>query len=171
MKKLLFGLIAAVLLSNLSYSQVNSTSIKGIISVDLKNKLVKEVSEISKNEDIVYSTVNLVFKCSDKMQTFSTEKELKEFISKEPTKVNGTVELFVDNELVFTTQIVDGEKTKEEVFNSLSTDKKYPCTYKGIRQCAIDGIHSQNWFEMATCIAEGFNCVVVFYINCTIDNC
>lgn len=170
MKKIFFGIYAAIMFTSLSYSQVNSLTNKGIVSINLKTKEVKEVIVKTENQDIVYSTISLIFKCDKQMQSFSSEKELKDYISKNPLRTSGTLELYVDNEITYSVQIIDGVKTNEHTFNS-STEKKYPCTYQGIRQCAIDGIHDQNWFQMTTCVIEGFDCVVQFYINCTIDNC
>lgn len=171
MKKILFGLIASVMVTSLSFGQITSITNKGIISIDFKNKLVKKVTKITESQDIAYTNVSMTFTCDKQMQTFSSEKELIAFISKNPSKASGTFELFLDNSIAYRAQIVNGEKIKEEVFNETTNNKIYPCTLAGIRQCAVDRIHAQNWFDMWTCIAEGIDCVIVKYASCMVDNC
>lgn len=171
MKKILFGFIATIMITSLSFGQVNSITNKGIISLDFKNKAVKQVAKITENPDVAYENISITFTCDKQMQTFSSDKELMDFVYKNPSKTIGTFELFIDNSIAYRAQIVNGEKVKEEVFGDSLMSKKYPCTLSGIRQCAVDRIHAQNWIDMWTCIAEGIDCVIMKYASCMVDNC
>lgn len=166
-------------------SNTSSVKVEGIIAfnTNTKKSYVKETNDMvsvekakeSFNEDYDIHSIMSSFKCDKNMPTFATEKELKSYLLKNKTKTNGVFEFFVDNELVYSVQIKNGEKWNEKIIETTAkmnlTAKEYPCSYAGIRACAIDGIHNQNWYQMAVCITEGFGCVAEWYLICTIDNC
>lgn len=107
------------------------------------------------------------------MPTFRTEEELKQFLIDKPKETNGIFEAYTDNELVYTVNVVNGDKSGGRVLlqPEQTPSGDYPCTFKGIKKCAIDSIHAQNWYEMIICVGQGIGCVQHYYIVCTIDNC
>jgi hypothetical protein len=124
------------------------------------------------NDSVYYQKVQYIFTCDASMPRFSTQKELEQFLVEHPSETTGSFELIIDDKLAYRVKVTNGVKHHPEFFETEPTlDGKYPCTYKGIKACAIDGIHSQNWFQMTQCVIEGLGCVIEWYINCTIDNC
>lgn len=164
----------------------NTTSLKveGIVAFNTKTKksYIKETDEIISteeakegfNKDYDIHSIKSSFKCDEKMPSFASEKELKSYLLNNRTKTNGIFEFYVDNELVYSVQIIKGEKVNEKITETIKTRNltaKYPCSYAGVRACAIDGIHNQNWYQMTKCVLSGFECVAEWYLTCTIDNC
>lgn len=170
---------------NEDLNSVSSIKVKGIVAFNTKTKksYVQETNDIvneeqtkkSFNEDYDIHSIKSSFTCDKQMPAFSTEKELKSYLLKNRTKTNGVFEFYIDNELAYSVQIINGEKFNEKIVDISKTKNlktaKYACSYAGIRACAIDGIHNQNWYEMVLCVGEGLGCVADWYINCTIDNC
>lgn len=165
-------------------STTNSLKVEGIIAFNTKTKktYLKEINNTigiektkeSFSKDYEIHLIKSSFKCNNDMPYFTTEKELKSYLIENNLKTNGVFELYIDNELVYSTQIKKGKKINEvftETAKTLNLTAKYPCSYAGIKACAIEGIHNQNWYQMALCISEGFGCVAEWYLNCTIDNC
>lgn len=129
-----------------------------------------------KSPNLEKHTLKFVFEPSATMPNFESEKELQSFLLNKMTETNGSFRFFLDNKLIYKGQVIDGKKTNAEGVTGLSTKnfskyKEYPCSYAGVRQCAIDGIDNQNWYEMSICVIEGLGCVAEWYLNCTIDNC
>lgn len=108
---------------------------------------------------------------TSEMPKFSSEEDFLYFIKDNINHVDVKLEYYLDGSLINQTDIEKGVIIKSEDFNNSSKGKKYPCTYLGIRECAINGIHSQNWFQMTQCVLEGVGCVIEWYVNCAIDNC
>lgn len=165
---------------NENIEKVNSFELKGSVAYNLKTKKISvkegyekdESNLLRQNEEVYYQTVKYVFTCDKSMPTFYSQEELEDYLLNNSSKTNGIFELILDEEIAYRVQIINGEKFNEEIFNtSEGTQEKYTCSYRGIKQCAIDGIHNQNWFQMTQCVLEGFGCVAEWYLNCTIDNC
>ncbi|WP_394759356.1 hypothetical protein, partial [Flavobacterium sp.] len=114
--------------------------------------------------------IKFSFTPNEKMPSFVSEELLKEYMLKYPMKANGLIELVIDNELVYSVQIINGAKFNE-IIKEASFNKAYPCTLTGIRTCAVDGIRNQNWFDMTNCVLEGIGCVANWYGSCIADNC
>jgi len=195
MRKIIYATLVLLITSAIFFAcskqeneDLNNTSslkVEGIVAFNTKtkksyvketnNQVSAEKAKESFNKEYDIHSIKASFKCDEKMPSFATEKELKSYLLKNKTKTNGVFEFFVDNELVYSVQIKNGEKLNEKIIETTAkmnlTAKEYPCSYAGVRACAIDGIHNQNWYEMALCIAEGFGCVADWYINCTINNC
>lgn len=195
MRKIIYATLVLLITSTIFFAcskqeneDLNNTSslkVEGIVAFNTKTKksYVKETNDLvgtekakeSFNKDYDIHSIKSSFKCDEKMPSFASEKELKSYLLNNRTKTNGVFEFYVDNELVYSVQIIKGEKFNEKITGTTTTrnlkTKEYPCTYAGVRACAVEGIHNQNWYQMALCIAEGFGCVADWYINCTIDNC
>lgn len=162
-------------------NKVNTFELKGTVAYNLKTKKISvsegidtEIKNTARqNEEVYYQTVKYLFTCDKSMPTFYSQEELENYLLNNSSKTNGIFELIIDNEIAYKVQIINGEKFNEEIFNTSEgiQNKAYPCTYKGIKQCAIDSIHAQNWYEMALCIGEGLGCVSHYYIVCMVDNC
>jgi hypothetical protein len=170
---------------NEDLNKISSLKVEGIVAFNAKTKMtfIKETnntlsSEKAKenlNKDYVIHSVKSLFKCDKQMPSFETEKELKSYLLENRTKTNGIFEFYIDEELVYSVQIRKGEKINEKIIANTAklnlSAKEYPCSYAGVKACAVEGIHNQNWFQMTQCVLEGLACVAEWYINCTIDNC
>lgn len=166
---------------NENVEKVNSFELKGTVAYNLKSKKIsfsegydkENISLLRQNEEVYYQTVKYLFTCDRSMPTFYSQAELEDYLLNNSSKTNGIFELILDDEIAYRVQIINGEKFNEEIFATSEgvSSKVYPCTYRGIKACAIDGIHNQNWFQMTQCVLEGFGCVAEWYLNCTIDNC
>lgn len=116
--------------------------------------------------------VKQVFICDETMPEFSSEEEMKEYISKDPMKASGLYELYINDELAYKSKIEDGVKVSSEILaTSENAYEKYKCSYEGIRKCAVDRIDDMNWLDTWSCIAEGLNCVLYQMASCAIDIC
>ena len=169
MKKFVLIIIATSLFGNFCSAQVSVLSVKGVVAIDVKNKSVKEVASVGNNSDVIYNNVNLTFMCGREMPKFQTTDELRDFLKNSPSKVNGIVELIIDDEMIFSIEIVNGVQKSPNISNL--ANGSYPCTYPGIKKCAIERIKALNWFDKTLCILEGFGCVVNNYASCMVDNC
>lgn len=169
MKKIFLTIILSVITFYSTFGQVNSISNEGIISINFKTKEVKQVSVVGNESDTFYNKVNLTFKCDESMQSFKSQTELVDYISNNSSKVNGIIYYSVDEEIIFTADVIDGVLKNGEIINKVKD--KYPCSYRGIRQCAIDTIHSYNWYDMWVCVAAGLGCVIDAYGSCFADHC
>ena len=144
-------------------------------NVNSSNKGSFKTKSLTSSTDF-YQEVKMNFICDPKMGTFQNEEELENFLINYPKKTNGICELYIDNQMVYKVEVIDGTKNGGIIL--LTPPRKddenlgdYPCTYHGIKACAIDRIHAQNWYDMALCIAEGLGCVGHHYISCAVDNC
>jgi hypothetical protein len=195
MRKFIYATLAVLITSaifiacskqeNEDLNSVSLLKVEGIVAFNIKTKksYVQETNDIvsaekakkSFNEEYDIHSIKSSFKCDEQMPSFATEKELKSYLLKNRTKTNGVFEFYIDNELVYSVQIIKGEKFNEKITGTTKTRnlaaKEYPCSYAGVRACAVEGIHNQNWFQMTQCVLEGFACVAEWYLNCTIDNC
>jgi hypothetical protein len=171
---------------NEDLNNVSSLTVEGIVAFNTKTKktYTKEINDIvstkkakeSFNNDYDIHSIKSSFTCDKQMPAFSNKKELKTFLLENRKKTNGFFEFYIDDELVYSVQIIKGEKINEKIIsnaklNGTIPEQDYPCTYAGIRACAVNGIHSQNWYEMTKCVLTGFECVAEWYLNCAIDNC
>jgi hypothetical protein len=105
----------------------NTTSLKveGIVAFNTKTKksYIKETNEIVSteeakkgfNKDYDIHSIKSSFKCDEKMPSFASEKELKSYLLNNRTKTSGIFEFYVDNELVYSVQIIKGEKINEKL--------------------------------------------------------
>jgi hypothetical protein len=156
---------------NENSGQISSIKVEGIVGYDSKTKKVfaKEINEKNdlsyarENDSVYYETVSYLFTCDSSMPTFSSQEELELYLVENPTITNGVFELIIDDVIVYRVQIINGEKHNEEILVSTEETSKYPCTYAGIRACAVDTIHGYNWWDMVGCISAGFGCVVNAY--------
>lgn len=169
---------------NEDLNNTSSLKVEGIIAFNTKTKktYVKEINDLvsteiakkSFNKDYDIHSIKASFKCDKQMPSFTNEKDLKSYLLENRTKTNGVFEFYIDDDLIYSVQIIKGEKFNEKIIEN-STPKnlaaKYPCSYAGVRACVHEGIHNQNWYEMTLCVLEGLGCVTEWYINCTIDNC
>lgn len=194
MRKMIFAFGALLITSaifiacskqeNEDLNNKSSLKVEGIVAFNTKTKksYVKETNDIvgeekakkSFNKDYDIHSIKSSFKCDEQMPSFATEKELKSYLLENRTKTNGLFEFYVDDELVYSVQIIKGEKFNEKIIATTKTRNltaKYPCSYAGVRACAVEGIHNQNWYQMTKCVLMGFECVAEWYLNCTIDNC
>ena len=195
MKKIIYATLVLLITSTIFIAcskqeneDLNSTStiiVEGIVAFNTttKKSSVKETNDLvgaekakeSFNKDFDIHSIKSSFKCDEKMPSFANEKELKSYLLKNRTKTNGVFEFYIDNELEYSVQIIKGEKFNEKITETKKTinltAKKYPCSYTGVRACAFEGIHNQNWFQVTQCVLEEFACVAEWYLNCTIDNC
>lgn len=163
-----------------SYEDTKSYMVEGKVAYDTVKKklLIKDTEKDSKSlsskiEDTLnYTKLKYSFVCDQSMPKFKTQKEFELFIVENPNKTNGVFDFYIDDELMYSVKIRNGQKDKVLFLYSFTeTAKQYPCTYPGIKACAIDRIHNQNWYDMALCIAEGLHCVIHNYASCAIDNC
>lgn len=131
-------------------------------------------SNFSKRDwsDPDFLTLKYVFTPDVSMPTFESEEDLKDFIVENHERTSGVFELYWDNELVYKCDVVDGQIFNRQTFiNEVSPGSNYPCTYRGIKQCAIDRIHNLNWFDKTRCILSGLGCVMENYASCAADYC
>ncbi len=156
--------------SNLKSTVFNSILVEGIISINLKTKEIKVVPKVLNEEGIYYDRIKYKFECAPGMPTFSSDEELKSFLREQNAKSSGSFELLINDVSRYRAVMTNGVITdvKPPVIFS---NKKYPCTLDGIRDCAIDRIHAQNGFDMTVCIIEGLTCVALKYGSCAYDNC
>jgi hypothetical protein len=196
MRKIIYAILVLLITSTLFFAcskleneDLNNTSsfkVEGIVAFNTKTKktYVKETNDLVStekakekfNKDYDIHLIKWSFICDKTMPAFANEKELKSYLLKNTKKTNGVFEFYIDNELVYSVKIIKGEKFNEKIIMGTKktlnlTSKDYPCTYAGVRACAVEGIHNQNWFQMTQCVLEGVACVAEWYINCTIDNC
>lgn len=192
MKKILFFVIAILSLivscSEEDTNFGNDTSQQEFLIKTVKipfdkdsGKVVTEPNLKIKSEptekEYFYSEITMYFRPNEKlMPSFKSTEEANDFITNFPGKVYGEFDVFIDNELVASTTINKGIQTSSRMYlgqvspNPSDTDA-YPCTFKGIKKCAIDRIHALNWYDRFLCICAGIGCVQNMYISCTIDNC
>lgn len=67
------------------------------------------------------------------MQSFSSESELKTFLANNPNETYGKYEVFIDDELEYSVNIVEGIKVNEELFKIEMTLTHSPCSFEGLR--------------------------------------
>lgn len=123
-----------------------------------------------------YSEVTLIFFPDRKfMSAFSNTQQMINYIKNNPKLVYGLFQVHVDGGIACDFTVVAGFQTISRMYMSNSAtnggDGKYPCTFPGIKKCAIDRIHALNWYDKFLCITAGLGCVQNMYISCTIDNC
>ena len=158
--KVTFTVILTLALFSCSEEQgipkINSIKTEGIVNFDLSSKRAIKVmnfeSKSTTNEN--QHSISHVFTGNSKMKSFDNEDELKKYLKESPDKTYGKYEIFIDNEIAYSVEIVKGEKFNEEIFESSSSNKtaSSSCTFAEVKACAIKRIHDKNWFDMALCI-------------------
>lgn len=152
----------------------NETILKkeGFVSINLKNKTVKTSSTFLKesSETITYK-VSHTFTSNDSSLDFDNVNDMINHINSNPNDANGTYKLYLDNELIYKADIINGIKQNVIIFNPSINNKVNPCSYEGIRLCAVERIDNMNWLDTWTCIADGLGCVLYQMASCAIDNC
>jgi hypothetical protein len=116
-------------------------------------------------------SIKHIFTFDSQIQSFNSEDELKSYLLENPNKVNGKYEVFIDDEIAYSVQIINGEKLNAVIFESSTANKTAGCSFAEVKACAIERIHNQNWFDMTLCVIAGFDCVVEKYASCTVDLC
>jgi len=158
---------------NIENNKINSIEAKGLINFDLKSKkvYVVENSDAKSKSSVNQHSIKHLFTFDSQMKSFDSEDELKSYLSENPNKVYGEYEVFIDEELAYSVQIIKGEKFNEQIFESSIANKSIGCTFAQVKACAIDRIRSQNWYDMTLCIIEGLGCVAHYYATCAVDLC
>ena len=184
MKKILlpFYLAVLILIGTISFmscskedeGNIRSISKKARIAVDNTNKKVRllENTESITSREEIHTIENDFYLDPETMPAFNTEQNLATYVTKNVTTTDGHFELKIDEELLYSCDILNGQKINEKFYSSDSEYYKiYPCSYKGIRACAVDTIHAYNWYDMWGCVSAGFACVVNAYGSCFASNC
>jgi hypothetical protein len=151
---------------------------QSIYKVEVDGNLIFDNSTqkitISKNEDlgnqIERHHIKHIFYYFDSPISFINDDELKIYMINNQKKINGSLEIFIDNVLIYESQIENGIR-KHETKHLSTIEKSEECTFEAVKACAIERIHNQNWFDMTLCILAGFDCVVEKYASCTVDLC
>lgn len=173
MRNLFLTCLFAILFSCSNENDLNQSIIKneGFLTVDLKNSKSYLGKNQTENSDEVYTVkATQTFELSETHPIFSTVEETKEYINTNLNSISGTYKFYINDILTYECIVLDGTIIQEN--NSLNlSNKKYPCTYKGIETCANDRIAAMNWFEKWFCITEGLGCVLFQMASCTVDNC
>jgi len=170
MKKLIFGLIATVLITNLSFGQTfrgeNKTSF--IESTALKSEINSIINEVKITlKDTKETLPSFIYKfVSD------SKGDIKTDLEKKSNTVNGVFTIEVDKQLLYRVKIVNSKFQGAETFEYTGTSllgKKYPCTIKGNFECAVDRINHMNWFDYGVCLATAPECLAQTHISCWVD--
>ena len=122
-----------------------------------------------KHED--FHILRTTFTAKNKSSITAKSKSSK--IAVVPLSVSdGFYEMYLDEDLIYSVEVANGIIITEDVPESAAyLSRPYPCTFQGIKSCAIKRIHSQDWSDMYLCVASGFDCVVHYYATCAIDLC
>lgn len=152
-----------------------STKISNKYAVSINNKThkvsIKDDNITAKDADTDTYIVENLITLDETMPSFNTEEELINYINNNPELLKGHYELIIDNVVVYSSDIKDGEESNVYKLPGGGALDNYPCSYEGIRKCAVDRIHNMNWLQKWQCIAEGLNCVLWEMANCAVDNC
>ena len=141
---------------------------KGFVNFDLNSKRVSLINDTKSNEN--QHSINHVLTFDSQIHSFNSQEEYESFLLENLNELNGKYEVFIDNEIIYSVQIINGEKFDEIIYES-SSNRSLSCTFAEVRACAVERIHNQNVFDMTLCIIEGFGCVVNHYMSCATDLC
>lgn len=156
---------------NIDNNKINTIEAKGFITFDLKSKKVYKTNDTKSKSNENQHSIKHIFTFDSQIHSFNSEDELESYLSENSNKVYGEYEIFIDEELAYSVQIIKGEKFNEQIFESSIANKTTGCSFAAVKACAIDRIHSQNWYDMTLCVLEGFGCVTHYYATCTVDLC
>jgi hypothetical protein len=154
MKKVFFGLVLLLSMCA-SFTSCTQDNQNGIFD---KNQNFKEISKkyyikinkvtketivtedegtplISDYENYVYYVEN-IFQFNNKYN-FKNEKEAIQFFNQNPNLLNGKYSLKIGDNIVYSSDIKNG---KELNINKIQLFKVKPCSYEGIRLCAVNEI-------------------------------
>lgn len=67
----------------------------------------------------------------------------------------------------YSVDIVDGKETRVNYY----IGPVNPCSYEGIRQCAVQRIDNLNTFDKVVCSFTMPNCLLLHMASCAWDNC
>ena len=175
MKKLrkLFLLLLACLVLFQSCDETDITTshkleAKGVVNFDLNSKQLS-LTNINKSNENQHS-INHILTFDSQIHSFNSQEEYESFLLENINELNGMYEVFIDNEIVYSVQIVNGEKIDAIIYES-SSNRSLSCTFAEVKACAVERIHNQNVWDMTFCILEGFGCVVDHYGSCAVDLC
>lgn len=162
-----------------THSGSYSISKKYFVVVDIQNNIVTELNEENEliyrdNEDVSIEEIDIIFTANNLSQNFENDNHFLEYIQSNPNETHGRIEVHINRDLSYMTEIEGGIQINTIVTSNSDckdSNGSYQCNYRCIKQCAIDGIKAQNWFQMIECIAERFGCVVKWYAYCVIDHC
>lgn len=171
-------------LNNANLSRPTSYSItkKYSLVLDRNNKEVAELNEenaylYENNEDVHIEEIEILFTAINLSEYFENDIQFLNYVQSNPLDIDGNIEVYTNGVLVYGIGIEKGRDLNVYMGETSSSEDckdsegNYTCSYKCIKQCAIDGIHAQNWLQMIECISEGFGCVTKWYAYCIIDNC
>ncbi|TXD45729.1 hypothetical protein [Polaribacter sp. IC073] len=169
-----FILSSIILISCSENDDVNYTNelkTSGTLIFDKGNNKFSLKSNKNKLENTSEHTAELSFISENPIPEFDTNEGLENYLKTNSSNINGTILLKIDEEIVYESIIVNGEKMNSTENDKLYLKKEYPCNYEGIRQCTRDRIDDLNWFDTTLCIIEGFACVANNFVSCGVDNC
>jgi hypothetical protein len=174
-KKLLFGLIAIVLLfSNDSFGQTSSHRAEGkdtfVESFEVKsdiNTIITEVKITNKNTNVTLPSFIYKFK------SYGTTDVKKDFATN-PNGISGMLTIEIDGQIIYKRELKKGVFEKPEIIDFIPTSvlgKKYPCTIRGNFQCAVDRVNAMNLIDYAFCAITAPACLAQTHLSCAWDNC
>lgn len=172
MKKLVFGLIATVMLSFSSFAQ--ESVFKGKNTIIKTTIIESNINSIIMKVDITNSETNVTLPSFFYKFQSDSKSNLIEDLKKDPKAVSGTYTVIVDSELVYIRKVINGNFTEGQTFDFEGTSvlgKKYPCTIKGQFQCVDDRINDMNWIDYGACLLTAPACYGQLHASCAWDNC
>lgn len=179
-KKITLGILGATILSLGLYACSNedaSTEVQAKKQTNLAPKVSEFVITTGQfymvNKGILVNDLKEHYKLeyrfvSEESIPTDSFEDFKSYYNTKNGRINGRLELIIDDVVEGLWIIQDGETT---IVTTSSGASSYSCTYEGLRKCTVDKIQDMNLLEKLACSFSGPACVSKTFGNCAWENC